>query len=330
MSTIAESVEQTAINTIRTLAMDAVEAANCGHPGTPMALVPVAYQLWTQHLQYDPAASALAEPRSLRPLLRSRLDAALLADPPGRHPRGDARRQSARTSLSLPLDDIRNFRQWGSRTPGHPRSSTRPASKPPPARSARVAATASAWPSPARWLAARYNRPGFELFNFNVWTPVQRRRLDGRRRLRSRLDRRPPEALEPLLDLRRQSTSRSKARPTSRSAKTLPRDSAAWDGMCSPFTTPTTWRPSTKRTAASSSHEGSPTLIVVKSIIGYGAPTKANTAKAHGEPLGADEIAKAKAVLRLARPMPSSSCRQKCPSTSRNARQARRNSTGIG
>ena len=50
MSTIAESVEQTAINTIRTLAMDAVEAATCGHPGTPMALAPVAYQLWTQHL----------------------------------------------------------------------------------------------------------------------------------------------------------------------------------------------------------------------------------------------------------------------------------------
>src|ERR1044072_3572252 len=56
MSIIAETVEQTAINTLRTLSMDAVGAATCGHPGTPMALAPVAYQLWTQHLKYDPSA----------------------------------------------------------------------------------------------------------------------------------------------------------------------------------------------------------------------------------------------------------------------------------
>src|SRR5437867_5899620 len=51
-----KDLDQLSINTIRTLAMDAVQAANCGHPGTPMALAPVAYQLWTQHLRYDPAA----------------------------------------------------------------------------------------------------------------------------------------------------------------------------------------------------------------------------------------------------------------------------------
>ena len=55
MSTIAQSIEQTSINTIRTLAMDAVQSANSGHPGTPMALAPVAYELWTKHLRYDPA-----------------------------------------------------------------------------------------------------------------------------------------------------------------------------------------------------------------------------------------------------------------------------------
>src|SRR3990170_1710882 len=56
MSTTAQSLHQTAINTIRTLAMDAVEAAGCGHPGTSMAMAPVAYQLWREHLRYDPAA----------------------------------------------------------------------------------------------------------------------------------------------------------------------------------------------------------------------------------------------------------------------------------
>ena len=60
MSTIAESLEQTSINTIRTLAMDAVEAANSGHPGTPMALAPVTYQLWTQSLALRSSSTALA------------------------------------------------------------------------------------------------------------------------------------------------------------------------------------------------------------------------------------------------------------------------------
>src|SRR6187397_2660350 len=55
MATVAQDLKQTAINTIRTLAMDAVQAANSGHPGTPMALAPVAYELWTKHLWYDPA-----------------------------------------------------------------------------------------------------------------------------------------------------------------------------------------------------------------------------------------------------------------------------------
>src|SRR4029079_4370103 len=55
MSTIAQSIEQTSINTIRTLAMDAVQKANSGHPGTPMALAPVAYEIWTKHTRYDPA-----------------------------------------------------------------------------------------------------------------------------------------------------------------------------------------------------------------------------------------------------------------------------------
>src|SRR5690606_9195395 len=56
MSTVQQDIDQLAINTIRTLSMDAVQAANSGHPGTPMALAPITYQLWTEHLRYDPAA----------------------------------------------------------------------------------------------------------------------------------------------------------------------------------------------------------------------------------------------------------------------------------
>src|SRR6266508_4603098 len=95
-------LDQLTVNTIRTLSMDAVQAANSGHPGTPMALAPVAYCLWQRFLRFDPA-----DPRPLRALLRPRLHAHLLAAAPGlregREPRvraagravGQARRHQA-------------------------------------------------------------------------------------------------------------------------------------------------------------------------------------------------------------------------------------------
>ena len=110
MSTIAESLEQTAINTIRTLAMDAVEAAKSGHPGTPMALAPVAYQLWTRHLRYDPTAPLW--PNRDRYVLScghaSMLLYALihLAGIREVRPNGEVTNEP-----SLPLEEIRNFRQ---------------------------------------------------------------------------------------------------------------------------------------------------------------------------------------------------------------------------
>ena len=76
-------LDQLAINTIRTLSMDAVQAANSGHPGTPMALAPAAYVLYNEVLRYDPEP-AVARPRPLRALLRPCLDAALLDAAPVR------------------------------------------------------------------------------------------------------------------------------------------------------------------------------------------------------------------------------------------------------
>src|SRR5438477_315961 len=85
MSTIAQSIEQMSINTIRTLAMDAVQAANSGHPGTPNGARSRGIPIVDEVLALRSGRSALAEPRSVRPLLRSRFDAALRADSPGRH-----------------------------------------------------------------------------------------------------------------------------------------------------------------------------------------------------------------------------------------------------
>ncbi len=74
-----DDVVRRSINTIRALSMDAVEAAQSGHPGTPMALAPAAYVLWSRFLRHNPAQSDLARPRPVRALLRARVDAAVLA-----------------------------------------------------------------------------------------------------------------------------------------------------------------------------------------------------------------------------------------------------------
>ncbi len=110
---------QLAINTIRTLAMDAVQAASSGHPGTPMALAPVAYQLWTEKLRYDPTAPHW--PNRDRYILSCGHASMLLYSLI--HLAG-VRQVDANGKVTaepaVSLDEIKNFRQWGSRTPGHP------------------------------------------------------------------------------------------------------------------------------------------------------------------------------------------------------------------
>ena len=113
-------LDQLSVNTIRTLSMDAVQAANSGHPGTPMALAPVAYCLWQRFLRFDPGRSDLAQPRPLRALGRPRLDAALLAAAPDRRQGGQPEVRARSASSSVTLDDIKHFRQLDSKCPGHP------------------------------------------------------------------------------------------------------------------------------------------------------------------------------------------------------------------
>src|SRR3972149_4420302 len=112
MPTTAPNLDLTAINTIRPLAMDAVEAATCGHPGTPMALAPVSYQLWTQHLRYDPTAPHW--PNRDRYVLScghaSMLLSSLIPLAGIRHVDENDR---VTDEPALSLDELKNFRQWG-------------------------------------------------------------------------------------------------------------------------------------------------------------------------------------------------------------------------
>jgi transketolase len=105
-ATVADDIEQRGINVIRGLAMDAVQKANSGHPGTPMALAPLAHVLWTRIMKYD--ASAPEWPDRDRFVLSAGHASMLLYS------------MLYLTGFGLELDDITQFRQWGSRTPGHP------------------------------------------------------------------------------------------------------------------------------------------------------------------------------------------------------------------
>jgi transketolase len=100
------SIDTLAINAVRVLAMDAVQAANSGHPGTPMALAPLGYVLWTRHLRHDPSDPKWAN-RDRFVLSAGHASMFLYS-------------LLYLTGYDLTLDDIRNFRQWESRTPGHP------------------------------------------------------------------------------------------------------------------------------------------------------------------------------------------------------------------
>src|SRR6188768_2107862 len=293
MSTIAQDIEQTSINTIRTLAMDAVQAANSGHPGTPMALAPVAYELWTKHLRYDPANPVwpnrdrfVLSCGHASMLLYSLIHLAGIKD---MSPDGT----KVVDGPSLTLQDLKDFRQWGSKTPGHPETKHTSGVETTTGRLGQGCGNSVGMAIASRWLAARYNKPSFELFDFNVWTLCS----DG-----DLMEGVTNEAasiaahlklsnlcwiydnnhitIEGKTDLAFDEDVATRFRGLGwhvlavQDANDLAALEKAYKGFLS--------------------HEGSPTLIVVKSIIGYGAPTKAGTAKAHGEPLGDEEIAKAK------------------------------------
>ena len=156
-----------AINTIRTLTIDAVQAAQSGHPGAAMALAPVGYTLWNDALQYD-----VTDPTWLNRdrfvlsaghasmLLYSLLHLARVRRSPGD------------TELAVPLADIRRFRQLGSVCAGHPEYGLTPGVECTTGPLSTGAGASVGMAIAGRWLAQHFNRPGFPLFDYAVYALV--------------------------------------------------------------------------------------------------------------------------------------------------------------
>src|SRR3982751_5021064 len=150
-----QSLEDLCINAIRVLSMDAVQKADSGHPGTPMALAPLAYVLWTQHLRYDPAdPSWLNRDR----FVLSAGHASMLIYS-----------VLYLTGYDLTLDDIKQFRQWESKTPGHPEYGDTPGVETTTGPLGQGISNAVGIAAAEAHLAARYNRPGHEVIDHYVY-----------------------------------------------------------------------------------------------------------------------------------------------------------------
>lgn len=294
MATTSSNLAELTINTIRTLAMDGVEKANSGHPGTPMALAPVAYELWTQVLRYDPTAPLW--PNRDRYILSCGHASMLLyslihlaqvrkVDEHG----------AVEDGLAVTLDDLKLFRQWHSTTPGHPEYGFTTGVETTTGPLGQGIANSVGFVIAERWLAARYNRPGFKLFDYNVYAQCS----DG-----DLMEGISQEAaslaghlkLSNLCWIYDDNNITIEGRTNLAFSENVPKRFRALGWHVVEVEDANDLNALSDAYQAFHDNLESPTLIVVHSIIGYGAPKKANTAAAHGEPLGADEIRAAKAA----------------------------------
>ena len=281
-------LDQLCINTIRTLSIDAVQAANSGHPGTPMALAPLVYTLWNCVMRFDPqdpiwpnrdrfvlsnghASMLLWSALHLTKTQAVNADYEVLGQP------------------SVTLDDIRRFRQLDSKAPGHPEyhwvsgveTTTGPLGQ--------GVATSVGMGIGRKWLADRYNRPGFEIFDYNIYA------VCGDGCMMEGISSEAASLAGHLgLDNLCWVYDNNHITIEGNTSITFTEDVAArflgygWNVL----------RVGDANDIDRIQHalevfrktKGRPTFIILDSHIGYGSPHKQDTAAAHGEPLGEEEV----------------------------------------
>jgi len=287
-----DTLDQLAVNTIRTLAMDAVQQAKSGHPGTPMALAPVVYCLWQRVLRFDPDHPIwpnrdrfVLSVGHASMLLYSLLH---LTGVKAVNPKYETLGQS-----SVTLDDIKRFRQLDSKCAGHPEYRWTSGVETTTGPLGQGLATSVGMAIAERWIASYFNRPGFELFDYDVYALCgdgcmmegisgEAASLAGHLKLGN---------LCWIYDNNHITIEGNTALSYSDDVATR-FVGYGWNvtrvGDANDLTMLERAFNTFKRTP------DRPTLIVVDSHIAYGAPNKQDTSAAHGEPLGEDEVRFAK------------------------------------
>jgi transketolase len=281
MSTTVQPIDDLCINTIRTLSIDAVQKANSGHPGMPLGAAPMAHILWTRHLRHSPTNPKW--PDRDRFVLSAGHASMLLYS------------LLFLTGYDLTMDDIKQFRQWGSRTPGHPEYGVVPGAEVTTGPLGQGVGNAVGLAIAERWLATTFNRPGHEVMNHHTYVmasdgdmmegvAAEAASIAGQFRL---------GRLIVIYDAN-QITLSASADVTFSEDVGARFQAYGWhvehiDGM----DTAAVDAALTKARAV----EDRPSLIVARTHIGYGSPHKHDTFQAHGEPLGVEEVKLTKRAL---------------------------------
>jgi transketolase len=284
----SKQLDTLSINTIRTLAIDAVQQANSGHPGAPMALAPVAYCLWQQFLRFDPANPAWPN-RDRFVLSNGHASMLLYALLYLSEVRGVNPEYESTGEFAVTLDDIKKFRQIDSKTPGHPEYRHTAGIETTTGPLGQGIGNSVGMAIAGKWLAENFNRPGFEIFNYNVYAfcgdgdlmegvGSEAASLAGHLKLpnlcwiydNNRITLDGPADWSFTEDV----GERFRGYGWNVVHVTDANDLAALAKAYNNFLQTT----------------DQPTLIVVNSHIGYGSPHKQDTNEAHGEPLGEEEV----------------------------------------
>ncbi len=281
MSQSDASLQTLAINTVRTLSMDAVQAAESGHPGTPMALAPLAYALYTRHVRHNPADPHW--PDRDRVVLSAGHASMLLYS------------TLYLSGYDLSLDEIRNFRQWGSKTPGHPEYGHTAGVETTTGPLGQGVGNAIGFAVAEAHMAATFNRDGHGVINHYTWF------IAGDGCLQEGISHEAAsfaghQKLGKIIGFWDDNSITIDGRTDLSSSDDVAKrfESYGWQVLHISDVNDQAQIDSVIAEAKADSTR--PTLVCTKTIIGFGSPNRADTAKAHGEPLGKEEIKLTKAA----------------------------------